>query len=296
MEKVDKKVENGHCNGYDKEDVVMFNHGGGENKKKRIVFTVGAKGGVGKTLFARTLYFWLKVKGANVLGIDADAENKEFFNYHLGKEEGAQRLGLSSIEVKEIDMKRMDMAKKFFNLLSESPCDIFLIDMPGASTREMREIFQNFDLTTVASVLGYGVTMVPILNTTPTMKAMMSGLVQAFQGTVSYVIAKNQHFCESGYEGFDGWESSTTREALLREGNAEIWLPKLGGGVTQTMANLNLSFFEILELSFGDFLLARSFLEKAMQEFEKANQLLGFEGCAHRYRGMPFSVKKEVEV
>ncbi|MFN3327475.1 MAG: hypothetical protein ACK40U_01235 [Fervidobacterium pennivorans] len=283
-------------NGHKKEVEMMFGNGG-EKKQKRIIFTAGSKGGVGKTLFAKTIYFWLKIKGANVLGIDADSENREFFMCHSRKEEVAEALGLESIEIKQIDMKRMNVAKSFFNLLTESPSDIFLIDMPGASTREMLEIFQNFDLTNVAAVLGYKVTLVPILNTTPTMKVMMSELTKAFGDTVNYVVVKNHHFCDLGQEDFNLWDACTTRDALLKEGGLEIALPKLTGGVTQTMANMNLSFFEINDLSFGDFLLARSFLEKAMLELEKADNVLGFDLCplSTRHRRVPFNMKQQVE-
>ncbi|MEO0336854.1 MAG: hypothetical protein AAF202_10685, partial [Pseudomonadota bacterium] len=50
--------------------------------QKRINLILGGKGGTGKTLFARLLFYTLSNANIKVIGIDSDIENPEFAKYH----------------------------------------------------------------------------------------------------------------------------------------------------------------------------------------------------------------------
>lgn len=279
-----------------KEMKPMFGNGneGENNKKKRIIFTVGTKGGVGKTLFVRSLFFWLKLWGVRVIGVDADAENQEFYAYHRGLG-NLNELGIGKVEVYQIDMKQNDIAAKFFDLLSSKDEEkVFLVDMPGASTREMQEIFESFSLVEVAEELGFRVTLTVLLNSSPLMSNMVSNLLEEFGESVDYVVVKNSYFAK-GENSFSYWDNSLARDSIMKMEGCEIVMPILKGPAAETLSGNTLSFFEMDKLIFSNFLLTKSFLDKCVQSYEKAGEKLGFNWVTRR-RELPFSIKNQAQV
>ncbi|MEM0333569.1 MAG: hypothetical protein QXX30_03890 [Candidatus Aenigmatarchaeota archaeon] len=240
--------------------------------EKRLVFIVGGKGGVGKTLFCRTLYFWLNHKGASVMGLDADRENPEFFNYHAGVKE--------EVSIAALDILETQFAKRFFTLLAEGNSNVVLVDMPGASSRGMREQFKKFDAIEVANELGYRVTMVSVLNTGKSMITSIDNMLSYCETRVDYVIVKNDYFLQSG-DTFSSWENSVVRQAFveMKANHIEINLPALEPSSFEYLQKNQLSFFEIDQLDLGEFLLVRSFLKRAEQQIRRAGNLLGYDWC-----------------
>ena len=92
------------------------------NNKKRVVFTQGGKGGVGKTTFANDLADWYRANGVGVKLLDFDCENEEASGFkHFNKE--AEKFNIN--EEASLDA--------IFDILEDDTVDVMLIDQAAAS-------------------------------------------------------------------------------------------------------------------------------------------------------------------
>lgn len=233
---------------------------------KKVILILGGKGGTGKTLFCRTLFHMLRGEGVRTIGIDADRENPEFWDYHQHEAEPVTRIDFLSIE----------HARRFISLLDEHQPEVALLDMPGASGAATREQFQRFNLfhTLKKQLNGYEVTVVTILNNCFNVIGSLKVMMDAFGEQASYVAVMSE-FWAMGNEPFKRWHNSARRKQLLEAGGKELILPKLEIEVFDVLHEKAMPFSKFDELPLGDRVLLGSYLNRSRGNFDAAHELLG---------------------
>lgn len=234
---------------------------------KRIVLILGGKGGTGKTLFCRLLYYFLVTANVNCLAYDADTENPEFEEYHDKTPHRVQ--GLNFLDVGE--------AKLWFTDLDRAKPDVALLDMPGASGKQTREQIQKFGLFKIAEKLGYRVTMVTVLNNAYNTINSLDVMMEFCGERADYVVVKSQLW-NQGSLTFERWEKSETRQRFSHLKGIEVEMPVLEATSFDALHEESLSFFEREQLSFGDQILVDSFLDLSLPHIVTAAAYLGYLG------------------
>ncbi len=231
----------------------------------RIILILGGKGGTGKTLFCRLLYYFLVTANVNCLAYDADTENPEFEEYH---EKASHRVqGLNFLDVGE--------AKQWFTDLDQVKPDVALLDMPGASGKQTREQIQKFGLFKIAEKLGYRVTMVTVLNNAYNTINSLDVMMEFCGDRADYVVVKSQLW-NQGCLTFERWERSETRQRFIQLKGIEVEMPVLEATSFDALHEESLSFFEREQLSFGDQILVDSFLDLSQPHIAAAAAYLGY--------------------
>lgn len=231
---------------------------------KRIVLILGGKGGTGKTLFCRLLYYYLVNADVNCLAYDADVENPEFEEYHVTAEHTVQVLNF--LDVGE--------AKQFFTALNQQQPDVALLDMPGASGKQTREQIQKFGLFQIAKQLGYRTTIATVLNNAYNTVNSLDIMLDFCGENADYVVVKSQLW-NQGSLTFDRWQQSQTRTKFRQLKGIEIEMPVLELTSFDALHEESISFFEREQLSFGDRILVDSFLDLSQPHLEAASSYFG---------------------
>ncbi|MBD2233654.1 AAA family ATPase [Phormidium tenue] len=243
----------------------------------------GAKGGTGKTLFARLLYATLDNAGSKVIGIDSDQENPEFSSFHADPERFA---------VPTMDCLSLDGGKNLVTMLSgevatsvasrlpalarRCPADVVILDMPAASSTRLREQIDVFDLIPACGEMGYGVTIISVISTSYAPIESISRMLDFCGDTVRWVVVKNQYFASDGLkDAFSLWDESKERKRVKKYGGVEIELPRLADTTFKAMQANYTPFTALDSLPLGDKLLARSFVRRGSAQIEANGQLLG---------------------
>ncbi len=231
---------------------------------KRIILILGGKGGTGKTLHCRQLYYFLICAGVRCVSYDADIENPEFWKYHAS----------SQHPVFPLDFLSVGHAKQFFTEIESEKPDVILIDMPGASGRATREQIDRFGMFAIGQQLGYRITLDTVLNnaynTINSLELMMN-----FCGDRADYVAVKSKLWDEGALNFDRWDKSESRKQFQQLKGLEIEMPVLEASTFDAIHERNLSFFEREQLPFGDRILLDSFLDLSKPQLERAHELLG---------------------
>ncbi len=234
---------------------------------KRLVLILGGKGGTGKTAFARLLLDQLHALNKNYLAYDADTENPELYDYYKGFGKGVEKL----------DFLEVSGAKKLLTDAKLKSPDAILIDMPGASGYQTREIIKKFGLFKLAETLGYRVTVVTVINLGYAVINSLKVMSEFCENKVDYVVAKNLAW-DKGL-GFKRWEKSETRKSVIDNYKGiEIEFPELDYGTFDELLEKGLPFSKASEengFPLGDYFLVDAFLDQARPELEKAGDYLG---------------------
>ena len=251
---------------------------------KRLILILGGKGGTGKTLFCRVLYYYLLKDKINCKGYDADIENTEFYEIHTK----------SSNPVEPLNFLAIEDAKTLFTLLHDKKPDVALVDMPGASGAGTRDQLDLFGVFGIIKELGYRLTIATVMNNTFNPINSLDAMLR-FCGTQSdYLVVKSQLYSQ-GALNFNRWEVSKTRKLLQEMKGLEIDLPVLEPSVFDVIHELNLSFFDMDKLPFGDRILADSFLARTLPELQRAGEYLGFPVAAAKTTSAKASDAKGAE-
>jgi CobQ/CobB/MinD/ParA nucleotide binding domain len=232
---------------------------------KRIILILGGKGGTGKTLFCRLVYYALIKAGVNCLAFDADTENPEFAEYHERTEH----------PVRMLDFLEVAEAKTLFTELDRSRPEVALLDMPGASGKQTREQMERFGLFNIAHQLGYRVTIATVLNTAYNTINSLDTMVQFCADRADYLIVKSQLW-NQGSLSFERWDKSATQQACAALRGIEINLPVLEASAFDALHEQSVSFFQRDVLGFGDQILVDSFLDLSQPQIEQAAPYLGY--------------------
>lgn len=242
--------------------------------QKRINLILGGKGGTGKTLFARLLYYTLSEAGVRVIGVDSDIENPEFAAYHAD----AERFGVSAL-----DFLSLSQGKKLFSLLTTGlshdaaktmpklaaccPPDAVVIDMPGASGHQCREQMDLFGFIPVCKEMGYGITIITVLNNGYSPIDSLAAMMEFCGESVDYLAVKSL-FWQSDDQGFVRWQRSKTNQQFKKLGGQEIEMPILPTTTFDALQEKMTPFTDAEALELGDKLLVYSFLRRSIAQLE----------------------------
>jgi hypothetical protein len=250
---------------------------------KRVVMILGGKGGTGKTLFCRSLYYALITAKVNVLGFDTDIENPEFEEYH------AQ----STHPVTLLNFLETSEAKEFFTKLDIHKPEAVLVDMPGASGRATREQMDQFGIFDIAKELGYRLTISTVLSNSYTPISSFQTMLEFCGDRADYVAVKSQLW-NQGSLTFERWETSEVRQTFLDLRGIEIDMPILEASVFDTLHEKALSFLNYADVAFGDRLLIDSFLRRNQIELNQAAKYLGLPSAKASTKSTSKSTKSTV--
>lgn len=242
-----------------------------EALQKRLILCIGGKGGVGKTLVCRLLFYFYVCEQVNALGFDADRENPEFYDYHQDAKPTVKTLNFLSVPGMRSLMEQLEQ---------DSP-QITLFDMPGASGSATREQFARFDIfnTLKHEVGDYKVTIIAVLNNCFNSIGSLALTMDAFGDRANYVVVLNQMW-SVGEKPFERWYRSPHRNRFLELGGIEIALPLLDLEVFDLLHGLGIPFWQQEKLGIADRVLLRSFLNRARAEFDPAATFMGLPPLA----------------
>ena len=234
---------------------------------KKIVLTLGGKGGTGKTLFCRTLFHLHKGEGVLVLGYDADRENPEFWHYHKDEFHGVKRLNFL-----EVDGARNLMAQ-----LEQYQPEVALLDMPGASGSATRDQFERFDIfnTLQHELSGYEVTIVAVLNNCFNAIGSLGCMMESFGDKAQYVAVLSDFWSADKKAPFKRWKACDTFQQFQRLNGKEVTLPILELEVFDVLHEQAWPFSKMNDLGLGDRILLRSYLARTRAAFDNAHDYLG---------------------
>ncbi len=248
---------------------------------KRIILTLGGKGGTGKTLFNRALFYSLNKEGVKCSGFDADVENPEFSGYHPPTDGTSTKSSKAVPSVKLLNFLDVKAAKTLFTDIEAQKPDTVLIDLPGASSKDTRQLLKTFNIFKLAADLGYRLTLATVLNIDYNTINSLQWMQEFCGANADYVAVKSQFWGQYG-NNFERWVKSDTRAQFQKYKGIEIELPILELSVFDVIHEMNLSFFEIDKLPFGDRILADSFLARTLPELQRAGEYLGFPVAASK--------------
>jgi hypothetical protein len=234
---------------------------------KKVVLTLGGKGGTGKTLFCRTLFHMHKGENVRVLGYDADRENPEFWDYHKEEFHGVKRLNFLEV----------DGARKLMDRLEEHQPEVALLDMPGASGAGTREQFERFDIfnTFKNELSGYEVTVVAVLNNCFNAIGSLEMMMESFGDQAHYVAVLSDFWITDKNAPFKRWKACETYQRFQQLQGKEVTLPMLEVEVFDVLHEQAWPFSKLNDLRLGDRILLRSYLARARAAFEPAHDYLG---------------------
>jgi hypothetical protein len=163
---------------------------------KRVILTMGGKGGVGKTNFILSVAEWLESQGAAFRLLDLDTENKargslkHYFNGAARKVNIHTPAGLDS----------------FIDALDEGP-RIILADMGSGSGQVAHEWFDT--MYEEARGLGIAFTAIGMITPDPASVESVLAWASALQDRVRYVIVENETV---QYPDFGYWRNTEQAE------------------------------------------------------------------------------------
>lgn len=241
---------------------------------KRLILGLGGKGGTGKTSFMALLYYWLTTTKVKVQGFDADVENPDFFRIHQSNGHNVSKLDLlDTFEARDFLMS--------LNKLGKKRPEVILIDMPGASGYQTREIIDKFRFFEAADSLGYRITLCSVINTEPAPIVSLESMIKPYESKCDYLVVKPEVWTKDGKD-FSLWEESEARRTFIQLKGIEIEMPILEPIVFQSLREKKLSFFAIETLPFPDNLLASSFLELSRLQIDQASHYVGLSTRIHQ--------------
>jgi MinD-like ATPase involved in chromosome partitioning or flagellar assembly len=173
---------------------------------KKIVFTPGGKGGVGKTTVTVALAEWYIENQIPCTLLDLDTENKKKGSFaHFFPDRAAK-----------IDINTPAGLDAFIDHADREP-DIILADMGAGSGKVAAHWFHSM-YESVADTLSF--TALAVVTSDPASVESLLSWAAQLQDRVSYVVVLNQQ--EDTQVGFSYWENTTEAKAFR-----ELFKPKI---------------------------------------------------------------------
>lgn len=251
--------------------------------QRRVNLILGGKGGTGKTLAARLLYYALVKEGVKTVGIDSDTENPEFVLFHAD----TSKHGVMALDFADLaqSKKIIDVLggryqnEKLPHLMTQLPADAIVIDMPAASGKSCREQFDALDLIEECRGWNYQVNVITVLNTGASVLQSLGAMMDYCGDKVNYIAVKSL-FWKYSNEGFVRWDHSPVRERFNDFKGQEIEMPVLPPTTFDALQERYTSFFDLESVDLGDQVLARSFLKRGLFQIQKIAPVLGIPTMA----------------
>ena len=168
--------------------------------QKRVILTMGGKGGVGKTNFILSLAEWLKEQKVSYKLLDLDTENKArgSLKHYFG---GA---------AKKVNIHTPAGLDEFIDALDDGP-KIILADMGAGSGQVAHDWFDT--MYEGARELGIAFTAIGVVTSDPASVESVLSWAAALQDRVKYVIVEN----ETGqHSDFSYWRNTEQGEQFRR--------------------------------------------------------------------------------
>ena len=168
--------------------------------KKRIVFSQGGKGGVGKTLAITSLYYYLTSKGVPVYPMDLDDENKDHGSFQFWVP-----------DAKKVRVRERDGLDVFLEAIDKSVAPVILVDLGARMGTTTFEWFKD-----VASAVSTEVDFTMVSAITSDISTV-TGLIEwgsTLKGSVQYVVLKNP--MSDPDSTFVGWDESESAEKFRK--------------------------------------------------------------------------------
>jgi hypothetical protein len=246
--------------------------------QRTINLILGGKGGTGKTLFARLLYYALVTTGVKTVGIDSDTENPEFVIFHADT---------SKYGVMALNFGNLSESKKIISvlggqyqndempyLMAQMPADAIVIDMPAASGKDCRAQFDTLNFIKNCQRWGYQATIITVLNTGTSAIQSLAAMMEHCGSDVNYVAVKSL-FWKYSEEGFIRWDNSAARKKFKKFKGKEIEMPVLPPTTFDALQESHLSFFDLDSMDLGDQILAESFLDRGLFQINQLASVVG---------------------
>lgn len=246
---------------------------------KRVVMLVPGKGGTGKSLFTRLLYYAIRQAGVNAIGFDSDSENPEFGTYHKAKKH----------DVYCVDLLTKLGAIKMMETLEKKQPDVAVIDMPAASSQQTRNRLETLNLLDLSEdkLLPYRFTLVCVLDTgLPAVRSFHQAM-EDYGDRADYVAVENRFWVDEEEQGsgFEIWESSDSHQLFQSLNGIGISMPTLDR-LTFKYLHPETNFFEADKInSIGHRLITQSFLRRGVAQLD----------YAAAYFGLPAEQKSEAQ-
>jgi hypothetical protein len=247
--------------------------------QKRAVMLTPGKGGTGKTLFSRLLYYALVDAGIDVIGFDSDDENPEFSNYHKQKK----------YKVFKTDLLQDEGAHELLEAMENKQPSVVLMDMPAASGHQTRDRLNHFNLLDLSEdqSMPYRFTLVCVLDVGLRSVRSFPEVMEFCGDRAHYVAVRNQFWQQGGgSQGFAVWEQSETFQLFDSLKGIEIAMPALDRLTIQELAP-DTNFFDAAKLRVGHRLITQSFLRRGVAELMYADNYLGLSSVPEQQPQMP---------
>jgi MinD-like ATPase involved in chromosome partitioning or flagellar assembly len=242
-------------------------NGDGNKAKTRIIFSMGGKGGVGKTSVMASLVEWFDDNGIPVRLLDLDTENKSrgsLSHFHPGRAPKA-------------DIHTPAGLDAFIDAVSEgSP--VVVADMGAGAGQVTSEWFD--DMHPSASEAGIAFTAVGVVTDDPASVESVLGWAARLQNRATYLVVEN---ALAGHSEFAYWKGSAEarqfreafRPAVIRMG---FRLPELENAVRNhgvTLGDVAGRSTDIPELRKSSLVMrAQSHRRRLSAEFDRVKELL----------------------
>jgi len=194
----------------------MLNNSNAHNFKKRVVFTTGGKGGVGKTGVSLAIADWYQSRQVPFLPLDLDTENKAL---------GSLRHYFP--ETQKVNIHTDAGLDVFLSILADGQADIILADMGGGAGIVTHQWFQF--MKDDFFQLGISFTAVGVITPDPASVESVLTWASNLEDRVHYLIIENSN---TSSPDFTYWQQSKQAQAFRNSLNPvvipmEFRLPEL---------------------------------------------------------------------
>ena len=185
---------------------MLNNHSNVHNFKKRVVFTTGGKGGVGKTGVTLGIADWYNSRQVPFLPLDLDIENKALGSLrHYFPE--AQKVNIHTDAGLDI----------FLTILAEGQTDVVLADMGGGAGHITHQWFQFIEED--FKQLGIAFTAVGVVTPDPASVESVLTWASNLEDHIQYLIVENSN---TSNPDFTYWHNSKQAEAFRNTFNPTV--------------------------------------------------------------------------
>lgn len=203
---------------------------------KTLLFTIGAKGGTGKTITALGLADWLAVNRRPFTPLDCDHENQgKISAFANAFPEGS---------VGRPDLRSEDACDRLLLTASEAETGLTLADLPANSGADFLEWYKAVCTPENLAELNLRVIVIGVITPESATFGAIADWAKVMQGTVSYIIALNHRHPARGERSLaelmpDYFASETGRRFRAAFNPVELEIPAMQGKAMADMLASN---------------------------------------------------------
>ena len=191
-----------------------------------IHFIGGEKGGVGKSVMARTLAQYFIDREVPIVGFDTDRSHASFTRFY--------RDFASPVIIDNFDS--LDTIMEVFEEAEDAHA---IVDLAAQSHKPLSHWISESDLFEATEELGIGVNLWHVMDEGKESIQLLSSLFDTYGKKARYIIVLN----EGRGTNFSAFENSEERKRAQEFGAAIMKLPKLHQATMQNIDRLNSSFW-----------------------------------------------------